>query len=80
MLLLVILKIVVYSWLLLLIIQSLSNDITSLVVISGMIIASLPFGLMLAWLAGYVVFRAVFLFSLFVIVIITLHSMQLGFR
>ena len=73
-----VLKILLCSWILLLIIQSISNDTISIILISGTIITSIPFVLMIAWVIDSVVFRAVFLFSLFTILIITLHVMQLG--
>lgn len=75
-----VLKILLCSWVLLLIIQSISNDVISIMLISGTIITSIPLALMIAWATGSTVFRAVFLFSLFTIVVITLHVMQLGLR
>lgn len=77
MLLFQILKLVLYSWFLLLIIQSVSNDFTTLALISGTIITSMPFVIYLAWIAGISTFRAVLLFSLFTIVVIMLHTTQL---
>ncbi len=73
-----VLKILLCSWILLLIIQSISNDIISIILISGTIITSIPLVLMLAWVIDAAVFRAVFLFSLFIILVIILHVMQLG--
>ena len=78
MLLFSVLKILLCSWILLLIIQSISNDIISITLISGTIITSIPLALILAWVMGSAVFRAVFLFSLFTILVMTLHVMQLG--
>ncbi|MFW9986453.1 MAG: hypothetical protein ACFFDJ_07820 [Candidatus Odinarchaeota archaeon] len=77
MLIFTILKIILCSWILLLIVQSISHDVISLVIISGTIITSIPVVLFLSMAAGFTVFRTVFLFSLFVIVVITLHLIQL---
>ncbi|MHA2314170.1 MAG: hypothetical protein ACXACF_02635 [Candidatus Hermodarchaeia archaeon] len=73
-----VLKILLCSWVLLLIIQSITNDVISMILLSGTIITSIPMALMLAWVIDAAVFRAVFLFSLFTILVITLHVMQLG--
>ncbi len=72
-----ILKLILYCWFLLLIIQSLSNDFPTLVLISGTIITSMPFALLLAWTAGSITFQSVVLFSLFVLIVITLQITQL---
>lgn len=71
------LKILLCSWILLLIIQSIGHDVLTLTLISGVIVTSIPIALVLAWLSGPMVFQAVFLFTLFVIALIILHFMQL---
>jgi hypothetical protein len=71
------LKILLCSWLILLIIQSISHDVLTLTLISGVIVTSIPLALGLAWLSGPLVFQTVFLFTLFVIALIILHMMQL---
>ena len=77
MLIFTILKIILCSWMLLLVVQSISHDVISLVIISGTIITSIPVVLFLSLAAGPTMFRTVILFSLFVIVVITLHLIQL---
>ena len=71
------LKILLCSWIFLLIIQSISHDVLTLTLISGVILTSIPIALVLAWLSGSVVFQAVLLFTLFVIALIILHLIQL---
>ncbi len=78
MLLLQLLKLILSCWLLLLLLQSIMNDFPSLILISGSIITSMPFTLLLALLAGIPVFRAVLLFSLFILAVIILHITQLA--
>ena len=73
------LKILLCSWMLLLLIQSISHDLITLALISGVIIISVPIALGLAWLCGLIVFQTVSLFTLFVIVLVVLHIIQLGF-
>jgi hypothetical protein len=71
------LKILLCSWVILLIIQSITHDVLTLTLVSGVIVTSIPIALGLAWLSGPLVFHSVFLFTLFVIALIILHMMQL---
>ncbi len=73
-----ILALILLCWLLLLLLQSIMNDFPTLILISGLIITSMPFVLLLALFAGIAVFRAVVLFSLFTLAVIILHISQLA--
>jgi len=79
MLLFQVLKLVLGCWFLLLIIQSVSHDFPTLVLLSGVIITSMPFAIFLAWIAGVPTFRSVVLLSLFILIVIALHITQLAF-
>ncbi|MFX0169285.1 MAG: hypothetical protein ACFE89_08035 [Candidatus Hodarchaeota archaeon] len=72
------LKILLCSWIILLIIQSISHNILTLTLISGVIVTSIPIALGFAWISGPIVFQTVFLFTLFVIAVILIHLIQLG--
>jgi hypothetical protein len=73
-----ILKITLCCWLLLLIVQSVSNDLSCLVLVSGVIITSMPFVLFLSWLVGSAIFRSTLLFTMFTLIVIALHTVQLA--
>lgn len=73
-----ILALILLCWLLLLLLQSIMNDFPTLILISGLIITSMPFVLLLALFVGIAVFRAVVLFSLFTLAVIILHISQLA--
>jgi len=64
----------------LLFIECFCNDSLSLVVVGGSVIASSPLTLVLAWALGSSTFHAVTVFSLFVLVIITLDLVELCLR
>ncbi len=74
------LRLLLCAWMALLFLESLSSDSLSLMVIAGVICATIPIALILAWSAGSHVLHAVLIFSLFVLVMITLHVMQLLLR
>jgi hypothetical protein len=74
------LRLLLCIWMALLFLESLCSDYLSLIVIAGAICATIPLALILAWSAGSNVLHAVLVFSLFVLVMITLHIMQLLLR
>ncbi len=63
----------------LLFIESVANESLCIILISGFIITTIPLALFFAWISGPYVYQAVFLFTSFVIIIITLHIMELCF-
>lgn len=74
------LRLLLCAWMALLFLESICNDSLSLMVIAGVICATIPLALILAWSAGPNVLQTVLVFSLFVLVMITLHVMQLLLR
>ena len=64
----------------LLLVECFCNDTLSLVVVGGSVAASSPLALVLAWALGSSTFHAVVIFSLFVLVIITLDLVELCLR
>lgn len=64
----------------LLLVECFCNDTLSLVVVGGSVAASSPLVLVLAWALGSSTFHAVVIFSLFVLVIITLDLVELCLR
>jgi hypothetical protein len=74
-----ILKVILSIWLILIFLKSLSNDMLSLVLFDGMIGASLPLALLFAWTIGPLIFNAVMYFSLFILMMIAIHMIELFF-
>ena len=75
-----VLKIILCTWFIGLIIESICNDIPSLTLIAGTICASFPIAIVFAWYEGAYVFQAVLIFITFTTLVITLHIVELMLR
>lgn len=75
-----VLRALLWGWMALLLVESFCNDTLSLVVVSGSVSASAPLVLFLGWASSASAFRAVLIFCLFVLVVLSLDLVELCLR